>query len=277
MSASPALDLPRPALVGGHGIYFSGEDHLRLTSWNSLASVVLTLTGRFLHVDGRIEPFSHVHTPNTDRTAATTTHRRAEGWLLDCSLVVTGATPQRGRTFARLDVVRGLGSVDTVLSTLLRGYVTAEQRLGWPGSQQEDPLAGQGALRSVAGTDPAADTEISETVPTGARWRVLAVSFELVTDANAANREVALVVDDGTTTLFTSPSGFTHTASLTRRYSAAALGAATAPAQGTDRQILLPDLRLPAAARLRTSTTSRQATDNFGAPQLLVEEWLEAV
>ena len=276
MTAALESPLPRPALAGWPGYYFTGEDHLRITSWNSVTSVVVTLTGRFLHLDGHIEPFSERHVPNTNRTAATDTFRRAEGWLLDLSAVVTGATPLRGQTFLRVDVVRGFGAVDTVLSTLLRGYVTSGQRLGWPGSPQEDPLDGQGALRSVAGTDPAANTEISETVPTGARWRLLAASFTFVTDANAANREVALVLDDGTTTLLTSPSGFTHTASLTRRYSAANLGAQTAPTQGTDRQILIPDLRLPAASRIRTSTTAIQATDNYGAPQLLVEEWLEA-
>ena len=276
MTTSAAPETLRPTLVPGAGSYFTGDDHLRLTSWNSLASVRITLSGRILDREGNVVAFSEVHTPNTDRTAAAETWRRSPSWLLDLSVGVTGATPLRGQTFVRLDVVRGMGGADIVLSTLLRGYVTSGQRLGWPGAPQEDPLDGQGALRSIGGTDPAANTEISETVPTGARWRVLAVSFQLVTDATAANREVSIVLDDGTNTLFTSPAAFNHTASLTRRYSAASMGVASVPTQATDRQIVIPDLRLPAGARIRTATTAIQATDNYGAPRLLVEEWLEA-
>jgi len=90
MSAHP-IEIPRPSLVGGPGFYFTGDDHLRLTSWNSVTSAAITLTGRFLHLDGHIEPFSERHVPNTDRTPATSTFRRAEGWLLDLSASVSGA------------------------------------------------------------------------------------------------------------------------------------------------------------------------------------------
>lgn len=266
----------RPALVGAAGHYFTGEDNLRLTSWNSVASAVVTLTGRFLHVDGHIEPFSGRHVPNTDRTAATSTFRRAEGWLLDLSVSVSGATLIRGQTFVRVDVVRGLGTSDDVLSTLLRGYVTSGQRLGWPGSPQEDPLDGQGALRSVAGTNPAAGAEISETVPTGARWCVLAFFAELVTDAAAANRLVRVTLDDGTTVYYRTGSAFTHTASLTIGYASGTIGAQLEASGSTALCPLPVGHRLLAGHRIRTTTTALQAGDNWGAPQMLVEEWLEA-
>jgi hypothetical protein len=176
-----------------------------------------------------------------------------------------------------VDLVRGPTGVGGVTATLVQGPISSLQRIGWPGSMLLTSLDVAGVLRSIAGTDPAAAAEITETVPLGARWRVRAVSFSLVTDANPANREVTLVLDDGTTILYTSPSGFTHVAATTRRYSAAMIGAQTAPAQATDRQIVLPDLWLPGGSRIRTVTTNMQVGDNYGAPQLLVEETLEGL
>ena len=136
-------------------------------------------------------------------------------------------------------------------------------------------IDGPGVLRSITGTNPAADVEISETVPTNARWRVLAIQFSLVTDANAANREVALTLDDGTTVFARVPSGFTHVASTTIVYSSFHHAPRFTVAQDTTKNFPLPRVDLQGSFRLATVTTARQATDNYGAPQLLVEEWIE--
>jgi hypothetical protein len=90
---------------------------------------------------------------------------------------------------------------------LLQGYVTDTSRLSFPGSPIRSSIEGPGVLRSITGTNPAANAEISETVPTNARWRVHAIRFTLVTDANVANREVALTLDDGAAVFARSPPG----------------------------------------------------------------------
>lgn len=271
---TPVLRLP--ALAGDVGVWSTGEDFLRVTSFSADADTVVNLGIRFQNHDRQTpQVYGERHVPNTDRTAATSDFPLATGWLQGLTVTAGTGAPLRGQTFVRVDLMRGRGASATILQTLVQGYVSAQNRRAWPPAQLESALEGPGALRSIAGTNPAANTEISETVPTAARWRPLALSFELVTDATAANREVAIVIDDGTTTLFTSPSGFTQTASFTRRYSAAAAGAQTAPAQGTDRQILLPALVLPAGSRIRTVTTNLQAGDDYSAPQLLIEEHLE--
>lgn len=137
-------------------------------------------------------------------------------------------------------------------------------------------IATEGTPTSVTGTDPAANQEISETVPTGKRWRVQAVQFSLVTDATVANREVVVVVDDGTSTLFQSPAGANQAASLTWAYSVGNVGSPVAGTTATTvRQIVLPNLLLPAGSRIRTATTNRQSGDNFGAPKLLVQEYVQ--
>lgn len=277
MITIPDALVPRLSLLREpHGVYCTAQDNLRILSWCSAASVTLiTITGRFLTVDGDLIDLSETFAPATDRTMSTAIRALGEGWLLDLSIVTNGS-PIIGQAFVRAEIVRGLLGGLTALKVLCQGRCNAVQRLAFPNSPISSTIDGPGILRSVAGTNQAAGAEISETVPTGARWELVGLSFVLVTSAAVANREVSIVIDDGTTTLFTSPSGFTHAASLTRRYSADVLGAQTAPTQGTDRQIVIAPMTLLAGWRIRTVTTALDVGDDFGAPQLQVKETLEA-
>ena len=255
--------------------YFTGEDHLRIASLNSLASVALSIEGRFLSIEGRIESFAERHVPNTDRTSATSTFSRGEGWLLDVQVRASAAAPRRGQCFVVLEVVRGLTGAIIPLATLLEGYATDSGRLAYPGSPLEASASGAGVLRSITGTNPAAAAEITETVPTNARWRPLLFEYTLVSSSVAANRETALILDDGTNELVHTPSGFAHALSLTIKYSAAHHVPRLAGSQDTAKQFPMPQVTLPGWARLLTVTTNFQAADDYGAPQYLVEEWIE--
>lgn len=270
-SALPAL----APVLAPDGIYVTGEEYLLVTSRASIASVVVAVSGRTIDERGRPIPFADRHLANSDRTEATSLIRLGCGWLTDATAIVTGAAPQIGQAFIRVDLVRGEGAGRVVLSTLLQGALNAGHRLAWPGSFLTSTIAGPGAMRSVAGGDPAAGQEIFEAVPTGARWRVQAMRFALVTDASAANREVAIAFDDGVTTYAESDSGVNQAASLTRQYTGSRTSVRGAAATATHILIAIPDLVLPAGHRIKTTTANLQAGDNFGAPQLLVEEWIE--
>ena len=84
----------QPFITPG-AFFFTGEDHLRLTSFNSSASVALSVEGRFLALDGRIESFVERHVPATDRTSATSNFPRGAGWLLNVQVRASGDTPRR--------------------------------------------------------------------------------------------------------------------------------------------------------------------------------------
>lgn len=132
---------------------------------------------------------------------------------------------------------------------------------------------GPGTIQSIAGTDPAAGAEISETVPANTIWLLNSVRFTLVTDANPAARQSHLTLSDGTTTLLNLPTTGTQIESLTRNYNAHELGGLIVPT-GSEIDIGLPsDVILPAGYQLATETTLIEAGDNFGAPQLSVEAW----
>lgn len=133
----------------------------------------------------------------------------------------------------------------------------------------------QGFVRSVLGTDPAAGAEVSETVPTNARWKLHSIIASLVTDGTVANRNVNWIIDDGTTTLYTSNDNTNHAATTTASHILS-----ENQTRGTIGTIYNSPMNpvglvLFQGWRIRTSTTNLQAGDNWAAPQIFVEEWIE--
>jgi hypothetical protein len=139
--------------------------------------------------------------------------------------------------------------------------------------------ASGGSLVTYTGSNPAANTEWSETVPTGCVWRILAIRAQLVTDANVANRRVSVTITDVASgnVVFKPVDESVQAASLTHNYN-------IAPQQGhavADVEHYLPlpisdSWFVPAGFVIASSTLNLQATDNWGAPTFYVEEFFSA-
>jgi hypothetical protein len=128
-------------------------------------------------------------------------------------------------------------------------------------------------LIQANGTDPAANTEIRETVAAGETWLLLSLSVLLVQGATQTPQPI-LVIDDGTDVVW---EGFGCTTAqavsttcrytwgvglpLTDKVGATTNVHATAP--------LPSGLILPSGYRIRTSTIGLGANSDFGAPSLL--------
>jgi len=266
-----------PAGAGEPGLWCTGEEALRITSFSGDGNAQVTLGIRFQEHD-RLTPVAYQerHVPNTDRTAATSDYPLGEGWLKSVTAVASSGAPVYAHTFIRLDIIRSRGGVATVLHTLMQGPVSALTRRTWPGSPLQASIEGPGTIRSITGTNPAAGAEISETVPTGARWMLLSIRADLVTDGTAATRTPQLILDDGTTSLWVADPVGATSASLTRGFNAGA-GADRPSSTLTELTWAIPyPMPLLAGFRIRTLTNNIVAGDNWGAPQLLVEEHLEA-
>jgi hypothetical protein len=268
-----------PTQVSGRSgpspFYLTGEDALRVQSWGSVAGVTLWIVGRRLTIDGEIKPFAERHVPNSDRSLATTYHGIGTGWILTASVYAAAGSPRRGQVFCIVDVQRGLTSAGQIIGTLVHDYVTDTQRLTWPGSHVNMSTDGRGALLSVAGNDPAAGAEVAVTVPTNARWRLRSLVLALTTSAAVANREVAVNIDDGANVLAHVPARYTHTAGLARVYTFAPGLTSAVAAQDTGVCVPIPDLDLLQGWRITTATSGKDAGDDYAAPRLLVEEWIE--
>lgn len=128
-------------------------------------------------------------------------------------------------------------------------------------------------IKTVAGTDPSANTECSVTVPAGKWWLIYAVSVSLAQGATQTPWP-SLILDDGVTAFWQGFSGTAaQNASVTTVHSWAPGLTATGSAASTSNQGALPsDLVLPAGYRIRTSTTGLGANSNYGAPILFVCE-----
>lgn len=263
------------AKLSTSAFFFRGDERLRLRLRGSLAGVRVAIETRVLNERGDLVIGADELAASSDRTETSGLFSVGTGFLLSASLRASSGAPRRGEVFAVLEVVRGLQGPVTPIACVLADYVTDTQRLAWPGSALRHSAEGPGVLRSITGTDPAAGVEISETVPTDARWMLRAISFELVTAAVAATRRVTLVLDDGATIFFRAEALDAQITTLTRRYSApvhASYAVAQVAAIGIPTP-LVPTLQ--GGHRIRTLTVNLQAGDDFGAPQLLVEEWLE--
>jgi hypothetical protein len=275
--AVPSENPSAPAAVNEPtGLYVTGEDHLRISSFGSVAGAVVALEGRFVKPDGTVIPIVDRHVPASDRTLVTSFVTLGEGWLTHVQVRASTGTVATGQVYVIVEVVRGRIGAVQALATLVEGYATSTRRLAWPAAALGTSLDGAGALRSIAGTNPAAFTECSDAVPAGARWRLISWFAELITDATVANRQVTLFLDDGATTLYRITASGNQAAGLTRQYSAF-VSSAAASLSGTVFLLPLPmGFVLGPGSRIRTVTATMQLGDNWGAPQILVEEWIDA-
>lgn len=131
-----------------------------------------------------------------------------------------------------------------------------------------------GRIFTYIGADPDAGAEAIITVPARRRWKVHSIHQELVTDITEEDRTCAIIIDDGTNILLAFSSLVAQTASTTKHYYFAHIGA-------PEINILListnpmPELILAPGSRIRTATNGLQAGDNYGAPIFLIEEWID--
>lgn len=218
--------------------------------------------------------FQHVHTTNADRTEVSTSVRLSDFPTLVQVYPVTRDNIRRGSLYALVTLRLGGFAV----GQLCAGYIGGSMKsLTFPPGIHEDSNEGPGLLRSVLGTNPAANAEISETVPTDALWRIHSLEIQLVTDANVATRTSFVIVDDGTNRLHELSPGATQAASLTRTYNYLNnynLSETAFDGDGFIRRPFLKDNKLPGGYRVRTNTSSIQAGDNYAAPRIFVEEWI---
>jgi len=268
---------PDARIAGTVQRYLTGSETLRLTVYNSAANVRVSIAGRRFPYGGTtVSEFASTLTPTTNRLATVLDLTPGEGWLLGLAVRVVAGSPLEGQTYVVVEIGNGAGATFQPFDTLIADTVTSAHRVAWPGSPIRGPLDGPGAVRVITGSTPAAGAEISETVPTGARWELKTLWVVLVASATVATRTPQLRLDDGTTTLMQVPSVTQLVASQTAaaEFAQGMPYAAQVNALGAPSGLPVNN-RLAAGHRIRTSTSNIQVGDQYGAPQYVVVEWLE--
>lgn len=257
---------------------------LRLTTIsNAVITVVANCVIRYN--DGSFDKQKHEFTTVGTRAvedSLSSWQASQDGEVENATVVFRGTEPSRGGTHVQFGSAVG-GGGETWRTLFCQGYlyVGTILTLGFFGEQGE----GRGQIRTITGTNPAAGAEISETVPTNARWKLLSFTAVLVADGNASNRFANLVIDNGTTANRRAGpmrQGVAQTASQTRTHIwSIGHGPMSRDADNiTDTDSILVGYfmgdvgLLPPAARIRTITTGLLAGDNYAAPIFQVEEWV---
>lgn len=271
----PAVQLATTDVQPPSALYISEGEQLFIRSWNAISSAAFTVDVRMLLPTGEIKPFSYTITPTSDRIVQQTVVDLAEGWLLSVSAYAGAVVVRSGGLFLNVLLVRGGLATFHTGTVLIADYLTHHRVISWPVGRQRQFAEAPGRIRLVVGTNPGAGAQISETVPTNARWRLHGLVATLVTSATAATRQVQLYVYDGINTVWERFATATQTASLSRNYVFSADGAGSA-ANDIDINEPLPiNLVLEDGWIIETFIRNGQAGDDWGAPQMLVEEWIE--
>jgi len=136
---------------------------------------------------------------------------------------------------------------------------------------------GFAALKTVTGTNPAANTEITETVPSGKSWIVRSISIPCVQGATQTPLPILVVKDEAGAIIYESPGSDTVQATSTTTQYNWAEGLTISGQIGATTNVhafapLPRDLSLKAGATISTNTIGIGANTNYGAPIIVVEE-----
>lgn len=250
----------RKMLSFEHGLVFSIQIRTQ-------ASVADVLTIRGMTREG---VFTFRHTTVADGAVQTATFRIPDIPIM-VSVVDEGGIFNQGDVFATLTLTAENGR----LFELCSGLVYTEKSISYPATNSIDPMPGRGRIKVITGTDRAAGNEIVESVPAGRIWRPMGINFTLVAAAAAASRRVHIRFNDGGSWDLDCFSSIDQIISETKSYSGMPIGAVPDETDADKIIIPIPDnLYLPEAFRIMTRTSNLNAGDNFGAPTMLVEEFL---
>lgn len=274
------LPLPPPiqgALAAGpYNFQFTGEDFLRVSVVNSLTGVRVRVAYRTAPSPATTQTNETEIVPTSDRVVTVREFSVGVGYLLNVAVFAVSGGPSIGQTFAKIEVIRGQGASARVLGVVVADYLTANQPVAWPGSPIRNSLESDGFVRSFTGTDPAAGNDWSETVPTGARWELIAVRAALNTNATVINRYAHLRLNANGATLGIYGASAALPASTGVKFNWGAGLPTQAPNPSGEGMLPFPmGLRAMGAYVIASYTGNLQAGDDWDAPIVTVREWLE--
>ncbi len=266
--ATTRIPPPAPA-------YVSPDDLIIVDLRSSVAGLQVITTIRLLLPDGSIKMIAFLDTPTADRAANRRYIRLPEGFVVGM-VVNCSVNAKPGALYARVYLIRGGETYSDLCQLLVCGYVISGAGLTWPTPRHTYPVEGPGRLRRITGTDPVPGQNPREVVPTGARWRLMSYFVIFTTAAAAANRQLYLLLDDGATAFYFGEGKYTQTASKTVYYTWAQ--GLENPAAASTLWVNMPlpiDMWLPAGYGITAGVIAFQPADDFSAPEIWVEEWIE--
>lgn len=276
-----------PLIVAPTQFAVTDAEILRLDLWTHpfrtwpLDVRVYEMTARHLKPDGTDQVNLQRAVPTVNGTKHTEYLELEAGALQTVTLRYAGGdiSTAPGITYGKVDLIRGTRTgAQTVIATLLAGYVGPGQSLTWPGSPIQAPLDGPGyhVFGGAAGPGPGSDLA-SAFALTHVVHRIRSVTVTLDTDATAANRRVRLFFEDaaGTATGLWSAC-MDVTANQIVQLSWFPGATYNTGVAGSDAAAPMPDgIVLRFGDKICTDTINLQAGDDFDLVQYTADAYLE--
>jgi hypothetical protein len=250
-------------------------DYIGMSVWSSTSGITVRFLGEYQMCTGEIQHFARDVVASSDRSVVETDINLPACRLVSITAILAAGTATRGQVYARANRQKGSGGSAIPMGSTLAGYVTNNYAPTWPNGRVEDPTLGPGVIRAFTGTNPAAGAEVSETVPTGARWKLHAMTTRLVTAAGGSARRAHYEITDGATRLLIVHPERTQAASGTNDYAWLNTLSIVDATTNVNSLGLPPGFTLLPGWVINTVTTNLAAGDDWGAPQMIVEEWIE--
>jgi len=254
----------------------TGQEFLRITAVANVAGITVDVVTRVRKQNGDIARTLRRVTPGGSRTATTLDVNIGDGALLSVIARSSSGVFGANLCFVALDLVIGQSGEQQQFVGLASGYVGPTAPLFAPLGLVQDFTDGAGAIRTITATVPGAGAEVSETVPTGARWELLSLAARFVANATVANRFFSLTLDDGSANpWFRSGQIPTATTAGQTVFLDWSEGMNSLVTQQGFQNGLPVGNKLAAGYRIKTSTSGIQAGDQYDQIQYCVREWLE--
>lgn len=271
-TASPIIG--RGLVASSFQYYLTGVESLRVVMQSLVAGVKLELACRLWRESDRAVVLSRelIDSGTGIPTPVTTEYALDAGALLNVRLGVASGTPAHGAIWVRVQLIQGAGAAAVVVGTLLQGFVSTSNDLGWPGSPIEKQDSASGFVASHAG---AAGANISAlTIGARERWRPICGRFTYTASGAAGNRNAFVAVLDnagnfvyvGVSSILIGPGG-----ALSLSFAAGA----SPSADGGGAQFHLPfpgDLELAGGWGLRFSALGADVADVISNPYFVVRK-----
>lgn len=274
-------------LIGGvsEGVYVTPSASLNIKIRNFVSGLNLNVKAFFLKKNGEVQPFKLDNlVPTSDGAENVFTFPCLDGLLLcgDISLQSTSLVVREGDCFVDvgLQLERANISNSALVVALASGYVSNTKSISFPsaGIQGMTDEIGKSVIIEVS--RPAANNQWTYTIPDHRRFRLMAISFELVTDANAANRNILVqITPNGSSNGLIYFSNTNLTASLNAFYSWSNSGRAeTQLTIGTNSFIVVPfpqGIELHAGDIISSLASGFQVGDRYNRIELYGKLWID--
>lgn len=202
-------------------------------------------------------------------------------WVIAVNCNFWRSVPKRGQCYTEVEINRGDFNMHEG-APLIKAYLGGSEHTGWPYGVVEAKASGKGGMVLTTIAAPGTGAEWTHTVPTNCRQQPISLRWTLTTNATVANRQVIVIIDDGTNIFWSGTAPAVQAASLTHAYilsTAPRLDSIAPPVGAVQQHIPLPTgLEISENFRIRLATANFQTGgggDAESAVQALMQEWIE--